>query len=590
MNPRRYNTALEIIHGPQIRKVFHTNKNSFYIGRPDPSRGWMPDVDLTPDYRVSRKHARVFLKDGQWVIEDLGSKHGTVVKDIEIRSLSKPASLIPGEKVITGDTTWTLKPPVPHPDDIDIEVKDLPINYATYHCDMPAMTSLKISNRCPCTWPPSMLTVKLNGYSKPLYRDLPAIQAGGHILLKDIKLSLDGEKLRAQRNLEKAELEIMLNDKVVLNKNISILGLYEWSSIPVFRKALASYVIPAHPIVLDIATQASHLPPAQTALKDTGNKAFHLTRAVYECLARNYNIHYVHNAPIHRFHSQAIRIPDHVIFDPPDRKGEGTCIDLALLMAGCLENLRLQPLIFIVKEDHQTQHAFLGCWKVETERYEPILTDFRRLKTNLDNGKLFIVESTGITDRWHVALSYEEAVKKANELFTIERFIFALDVAASRSTIDPLQFAMDPDVIKITRLAVELAQKEGNRNIETKHLMYAFFKSGSQRVLELLKKLDLDPSDFKMRIPGNQTHDFGCVPRATKNYRLILADAHIIAGDCKIKTVDVEHIFYALILSQSRSVDKIFRQIGVDRKTVRNTFEAQFDWTNHIERTRFREF
>ena len=43
------------------------------------------------------------------------------------------------------------------------------------------------------------------------------------------------------------------------------------------------------------------------------------------------------------------------------RERRGTCVDLALLIASCLEWIELYPVIF-----NTTKHAFVGCWKYES--------------------------------------------------------------------------------------------------------------------------------------------------------------------------------------------------------------------------------
>jgi eukaryotic-like serine/threonine-protein kinase len=54
------------------------------IGRPDPSSGTMPAVDLSRYDKaggVSRRHAKIITRDQQFIIEDLGSSNGTFIND-----------------------------------------------------------------------------------------------------------------------------------------------------------------------------------------------------------------------------------------------------------------------------------------------------------------------------------------------------------------------------------------------------------------------------------------------------------------------------------------------------------------------------
>ena len=55
------------------------------IGRFDPESGFKPHLDLG-DYKgvekgVSRRHARIFCKDGKCYVEDLGSTNGTFINN-----------------------------------------------------------------------------------------------------------------------------------------------------------------------------------------------------------------------------------------------------------------------------------------------------------------------------------------------------------------------------------------------------------------------------------------------------------------------------------------------------------------------------
>ena len=55
--------------------VVMLDKAECVVGRRNPYK--QPDLDLSPDDKVSRRHARL------WV-EDLGSRHGTLVNGIKI--------------------------------------------------------------------------------------------------------------------------------------------------------------------------------------------------------------------------------------------------------------------------------------------------------------------------------------------------------------------------------------------------------------------------------------------------------------------------------------------------------------------------
>ena len=60
-----------------------SGKDNIVIGREDPASNIYPDIDLTPhggeEGGVSRKHARIFVQNGQYMVEDQDSTNFTFV-------------------------------------------------------------------------------------------------------------------------------------------------------------------------------------------------------------------------------------------------------------------------------------------------------------------------------------------------------------------------------------------------------------------------------------------------------------------------------------------------------------------------------
>lgn len=72
--------------------------------------GRSPSCDIPlDDSKVSRRHAKISLEDGQTKVVDLGSRNGTVVNGEKIEA---EAVLLPGDRVQVGDTTVLFEPPV----------------------------------------------------------------------------------------------------------------------------------------------------------------------------------------------------------------------------------------------------------------------------------------------------------------------------------------------------------------------------------------------------------------------------------------------------------------------------------------------
>ncbi len=67
------------------RKVLLSADSEILIGRLDAAHGVFPELDLTSDggleHGISRRHARVYTREGKWYVEDLDSTNGTFVND-----------------------------------------------------------------------------------------------------------------------------------------------------------------------------------------------------------------------------------------------------------------------------------------------------------------------------------------------------------------------------------------------------------------------------------------------------------------------------------------------------------------------------
>lgn len=89
-------------------QIFETPSSQVFLGRPTERES--VDLDLKPDLKVSRRHGRIWMDDGRYFVEDLGSTRGTVVNKVEIKGRG-PQPLTFGDVVGMGETTLTLLGP-----------------------------------------------------------------------------------------------------------------------------------------------------------------------------------------------------------------------------------------------------------------------------------------------------------------------------------------------------------------------------------------------------------------------------------------------------------------------------------------------
>lgn len=86
-------------------------KQDYLIGREDPVSKIFPDVDLTAhggeDGGVSRMHATISIRDGQYVIEDMNSTNCTFLNRQKLASRT-PTPLNDGDEIRAGRVVLTF--------------------------------------------------------------------------------------------------------------------------------------------------------------------------------------------------------------------------------------------------------------------------------------------------------------------------------------------------------------------------------------------------------------------------------------------------------------------------------------------------
>ena len=103
----RPHATLVIERGISAGKKFLLSNQEANIGRWDADGGVFPDVDLDsddPEAKVSRRHARISLRDGTYLIEDLGSTNGTFINRGRRLAPGDRQPLKDGDEIIVGKT------------------------------------------------------------------------------------------------------------------------------------------------------------------------------------------------------------------------------------------------------------------------------------------------------------------------------------------------------------------------------------------------------------------------------------------------------------------------------------------------------
>jgi len=149
---------------------------------------------------------------------------------------------------------------------------------------------------------------------------------------------------------------------------ISLLPPDEWLDSDTDRVWLPSFVLPRDDAVLRIIDAAQRYLMALADDRDVGFDGYQSidpdladpfelvdlqVRAIWCAIVHDFRLKYINPPPVASEQSQRLRSPGEIIDG-----GRGTCIDLALLTAACLEYVEIYPVVFLIEG-----HAFPGWWR-----------------------------------------------------------------------------------------------------------------------------------------------------------------------------------------------------------------------------------
>jgi very-short-patch-repair endonuclease len=210
---------------------------------------------------------------------------------------------------------------------------------------------------------------------------------------------------------------------------VELLAYDEWSGLQSLPEILAAFVLPNHPAVETILRDAAGIlhgwtPDGGLSGYQTRDRAhvIRMAAAVYAALQK-LDLAYI-NPPASFEHSgQKIRLPDRIV----DSR-LATCLDLAVLTAGCLEQCGLHPLLVLLKG-----HAFAGVWPDEDTFPEPRSDEPLRLRKRVDLGEILVFELTTLTAR--PSVTFDAAIDQGRRhLEDVERFACVVDVGRARKS------------------------------------------------------------------------------------------------------------------------------------------------------------
>ncbi len=393
------------------------------------------------------------------------------------------------------------------------------INYASRQRGIPAIRGIRVDNLSDI--PAEGLTLKVTSDAAaviPFEQKLPLIPPEEFIMLKHgfSENSLLGESPAFDDKMlfelaEREDIKITISvcnsvGKILCEKvyPFALLPYDEWQGYGCYPELLASFVQPTAPELSSVKEVASEFLAKWTAdgvfdgyLSKNPDRVRKQIAAIYSGLQLQ-NI--VYSVPPESFENagQKIRLANNVL-----TKQMGTCLDLTLLFASCVEAVGLHPILIV-----QKNHLFLGVWLEDLTFSEAVTDDASAVTKRIAEGisEIVVVESTAFTAG--MSMNFDSAVKLAAErLSGINPVECIIDVKRARlSGVMPLplrtknpdgSYSLDvPSIIAATKEPASLEKEAVSEREEIKRTKKDHWE---RRLLDL----SLRNSLINTRLTGN---------------------------------------------------------------------------------------
>lgn len=271
-------------------------------------------------------------------------------------------------------------------------------------------------------------------FAKEYTHTVDVLPAHTEVEVSPVKIVLSTEFLFSltERMVAQLSVELWCDDELISSDstNIDLLAFDQWTGCFLMPELIAAFVTPNHPTVSNMLSKASEYmakwgkrPEITGYLTRSADEVKVQMAAIYAAL-QSQNIVYNNVPPSYERLGQRVRLPYSVI-----ENRQGTCLDLAVTYASCLEAAGLHPLIMFEKG-----HAYCGCRLEEETFADCVIDDYSAIdkRTVSGNEDILLVECTDFTASKNV--DFDKAVKHGKDnLLDSGSFICAVDVRRSRA-------------------------------------------------------------------------------------------------------------------------------------------------------------
>ena len=332
---------------------------------------------------------------------------------------------------------------------ITLDVQLTPVvNYAQQQNGLPLARRVAVSNDGDADL--EDLEVRLfaaEDFVEPARFGVARLPAGETAEIGDLKLTLRAERLAqlTERVVTTLTAEVWRGERRLASvvKEVTFLAFDEWQGSGYYPELLAAFVTPNHPEIAKLMRRASELlnewtgsPSFDAYQTQNPNRALQQAAALYGAIQE---LNVVYAVPPSSFEATGQRVR---LCDAVTGTRMGTCLDLTLLYAACLEAAGLYPLL-LLKNDH----IFAGVWLEEMTFQDAVKDDPSLVSKRMADGigEIAVVECTGAAAGKR--LTFDEAqTAAASEMVGDDPVRLVVDVHRARlAGIRPLPLRVQSD-------------------------------------------------------------------------------------------------------------------------------------------------
>jgi len=311
---------------------------------------------------------------------------------------------------------------------------DRRVNFAMQQNHVPVVKGLHIENAAAV----SLRDLRLRISAEPEFADewsrqIALVPEGAIYEVAAVDLALSPRYLGALTERVRGELhfELLRGEQVLLERAepVDLLAWDEWSGLSSLPELLVAFVLPDHPAVDRILRSAAEILMDWTQDSSLQGYQCRDPRRIYTTAGAIYTalqqlgLSCVDLPASFESEGQRICLPDRIL-----ESRTGTCLDLTLLVAACLERAGLHPLVVFVKG-----HSFVGTWLQEECFGEPAIDEPLRLRKRVDLDEIAVFDPTSATAR--PTPDFDRAAAEAKRRLTQpEDFLCVIDVKRARDS------------------------------------------------------------------------------------------------------------------------------------------------------------